>query len=318
MPSLLSAMLLRLFNWFLFAAELARLVTRLAYTLAECAFRLLVPKQKKNVANSVVVVTGAARGLGREIARIFAELGAKVVLLDIDQARNNETAKSIRSDGGKGFSFTCDVTDEDQVKKVAQKIGRLIGEVDILVNNAGIAQSMPILNMNPNQIRRTMEVNTLSHFWTIQEFLPKMLERRKGHIVAVSSMAGLIGAANYTEYCASKFAIMGLMLSLERELAQSDEGRNIRLSTVCPAILSKGFECTGLPFLSTWFPSIFPSMDVQVAAQEVVTRILREEDVIILPASFSLMHRLSLLLPHKVGRLVQEYLDYMVNPSVVD
>lgn len=291
---LFSTMILRLFNWFLFLNELTRLVVRLVFTSAECVFRLLVPKQKKNVANSVVVVTGAARGLGREMARIFAGLGAKVVLLDIDQARNNETAKAIRSEGGKGFSFTCDVTDEDQVKKVAQKIGRLIGEVDILVNNAGIAQSMPILNMNPNQIRRTMEVNTLSHFWTIQEFLPKMLERRKGHIVAVSSMAGLIGAANYTEYCASKFAIMGLMLSLERELAQSDEGQNIRVSTVCPAVLSKGFEHTGLPFLSNWFPSIFPPMDVEVAAQDVVTRILREDEMIILPASFSLMHKLSL------------------------
>ncbi|KAG0431124.1 hypothetical protein HPB47_022079 [Ixodes persulcatus] len=115
---------------------------------------------------------------------------------------------------------------------------------------------------------------------------------------------------------------MGLMLSLERELAQSDEGRNIRLSTVCPAILSKGFECTGLPFLSTWFPSIFPSMDVQVAAQEVVTRILREDDVIILPASFSLMHRLSL--PHRIlgsgdvaveGRVRDLSPDHVTGPS---
>lgn len=308
-------MILRLFNWFLFLSEIGWLLVRLAYSTAECAFRVVVPRSRKSVANNVVVLTGAARGLGREMAKIFADLGAKVVLLDIDQARNNEVAKAIRSNGGKGFSFTCDVTDEDQVKNIAQKVGRLIGEVDILINNAGIAQSMPILNMNPNQIRRTMEVNTLSHFWTIQEFLPKMLERKHGQIVAVSSLAGLIGAANYTEYCASKFAVMGLMLSLERELAQSDNGENIKMTTVCPAVLSKGLTSTGLPYLSKWFPRIFPPVDVRTAALEVVERILREDDFVILPASFSLIHKLSLLLPHRVGRLVQEYLDYMINPS---
>lgn len=307
-------MLLYLFNWLLFFVELARLFVRLALALAEAFYRTFVPKPRKDVSNSVVVVTGAARGLGREIARIFADLGAKVVLLDIDQARNNEMAKMIRATGGKGFSFTCDVTDEDQVRNIAQKIGRLIGDVDILVNNAGIAQAMPILNMNPNQVRRTMEVNTLSHFWMIQEFLPKMLERKRGHIVAVSSLAGLVGAANYTEYCASKFAVMGLMLSLERELSQTEPGRAIRLTTICPAVLSRGLFHTGLPYLSRWFPKVFPPVDVQVAAREVVDRVLRDQELIVLPASFNLVLKLSLVLPHRVGKLVQDYLDYMVNP----
>lgn len=309
-----SGMILLLFNWLLFCVELGRLFVRLALASAETLYRALVPKPRKDVSNSVVVVTGAARGLGREIARSFSNLGAKVVLLDIDQARNNELAKTIRASGGKGFSFTCDVTDEDQVKNIAQKIGRLIGDVDILVNNAGIAQAMPILNMNPSQVRRTMEVNTLSHFWMIQEFLPKMLERKKGHIVAVSSLAGLVGAANYTEYCASKFAVMGLMLSLERELSQTEAGRTIRLTTICPAVLSRGFSHMGLPYLSAWFPRIFPPVDASQAAREVVSRLLRDEELIVVPASFNLILKLSVLLPHSVGKIVQEYLDYMVNP----
>lgn len=309
-----SGMILLLFNWLLFWVELGRLFVRLALASAETLYRALVPKPRKDVSSSVVVVTGAARGLGREIARSFANLGAKVVLLDIDQARNNELAKTIRASGGKGFSFTCDVTDEDQVKNIAQKIGRLIGDVDILVNNAGIAQAMPILNMNPSQVRRTMEVNTLSHFWMIQEFLPKMLERKKGHIVAVSSLAGLVGAANYTEYCASKFAVMGLMLSLDRELSQTEAGRTIRLTTICPAVLSRGFSHMGLPYLSAWFPRIFPPVDANQAAREVVSRVLRDEELIVVPASFNLILKLSVLLPHSVGKIVQEYLDYMVNP----
>uniref|UniRef100_A0A023GEZ2 Putative hydroxysteroid 17-beta dehydrogenase 11 n=1 Tax=Amblyomma triste TaxID=251400 RepID=A0A023GEZ2_AMBTT len=173
---------------------------------------------------------------------------------------------------------------------------------------------MPILNMNPNQVRRTMEVNTLSHFWMIQEFLPKMLERKRGHIVAVSSLAGLVGAANYTEYCASKFAVMGLMLSLDRELSLTEAGRTVRLTTVCPAVLSRDFSHMGLPYLSAWFPRIFPPVDAKAAAREVVSRILRDQELIVLPASFSVILKLSQVLPHSVGKIVQEYLDYMVNP----
>lgn len=78
-------MILRLFNWFLFLSEIGWLLVRLAYSTAECAFRVVVPRSRKSVANNVVVLTGAARGLGREMAKIFADLGAKVVLLDIDQ-----------------------------------------------------------------------------------------------------------------------------------------------------------------------------------------------------------------------------------------
>ncbi|KAL3215930.1 hypothetical protein MRX96_033287 [Rhipicephalus microplus] len=121
-----TGMILCLFNWLLFSVELARLFVRLALASAESLYRTLVPKSRKDVSNSVVVVTGAARGLGREIACSFANLGAKVVLLDIDQARNNELAKTIPG----------------------------IGREGILV-------------------RRTMEVNTLSHFWMIQEFPPQ-------------------------------------------------------------------------------------------------------------------------------------------------
>ncbi|KAH7955200.1 hypothetical protein HPB49_025468 [Dermacentor silvarum] len=288
-----SGMILLLFNWLLFCVELGRLFVRLALASAETLYRALVPKPRKDVSSSVVVVTGAARGLGREIARSFANLGAKVVLLDIDQARNNELAKTIRASGGKGFSFTCDVTDEDQVKNIAQKIGRLIGDVDILVNNAGIAQAMPILNMNPSQVRRTMEVNTLSHFWEVtgsQHSLPMFF------------------------HSASKFAVMGLMLSLERELSQTEAGRTIRLTTICPAVLSRGFSHMGLPYLSAWFPRIFPPVDANQAAREVVSRVLRDEELIVVPASFNLILKLSVLLPHSVGKIVQEYLDYMVNP----
>lgn len=94
-----SGMILLLFNWLLFCVELGRLFVRLALASAETLYRALVPKPRKDVSNSVVVVTGAARGLGREIARSFANLGAKVVLLDIDQVSAVRATEDFGRDG---------------------------------------------------------------------------------------------------------------------------------------------------------------------------------------------------------------------------
>lgn len=98
------------------------------------------------------------------------------------------------------MAYQCDITDEASIARLAEQVERDLGEVDILVNNAGIVNCVPFEAMTSAQIRKTFEVNTFAHFWTMRQFLPSMKRRRSGHIVAVSSIAGLLGTANLTDY----------------------------------------------------------------------------------------------------------------------
>lgn len=116
--------------------------------------------------------------------------------------------------------YSCDVTDRDAVLKLADQIKRDIGLVSVLVNNAGIMPTKTFDKQTPDEIRKTFEVNVFAQFWTLEAFLPHMKQQNRGHIVALSSMAGMIGLPNLVPYSASKFAVRGLMEGLSNELRE--------------------------------------------------------------------------------------------------
>lgn len=120
---------------------------------------------KKSVADKIVVITGAGSGIGRETAIRFAHEGATLVLWDVDAAGNSKTAKLVRECGVKAFTYTCDVTKSEEVYRVAKRVKEEVGKVFILVNNAGIVAGKPFLDLKDEEIRKTMEVNTMAHFW---------------------------------------------------------------------------------------------------------------------------------------------------------
>ncbi|XP_064490243.1 short-chain dehydrogenase/reductase family 16C member 6-like isoform X2 [Ornithodoros turicata] len=194
----------------------------------------------KSLAGKVVLVTGSGHGVGRELALRFARLGAKVVLVDINTENNESVALEVKQEQGSAFAYQCDVSDEVQVQKLAQKVTSQLGAVSVLVNNAAVVNCQPMMQLNSTQVRRTVDVNLLAHFWLIREFLPGMLAQKEGHIVALSSIAGFIGTGYLTDYCASKFAVRGLMYALEEELYQMDQLDNIKLTIVCPMAINTG------------------------------------------------------------------------------
>ncbi|KAH9628422.1 hypothetical protein HF086_015952 [Spodoptera exigua] len=116
--------------------------------------------------------------------------------------------------------YRCDVTDREAIAVLAEKIRREVGEVTMLVNNAGIMPCKPLLQTSEKEIRTSFEVNIIAHLWLLQTFLPSMMERNHGHIVAMSSMAGVVGLRNLVPYCATKFAVRGLMEALHEELRE--------------------------------------------------------------------------------------------------
>lgn len=193
------------------------------------------------LANQVAVVTGAASGFGRIFSYALAEAGADIVLIDVNAERMEETAAHVRSLGRQTYSFTADVSDEGQVAAVFAEIQKKVDQVDILVNNAGIGGNFRgMIHEHPTkEWHRMIDVNLNSVFYCSREALKGMHSRRKGKIINISSIWGLVGGGflNAGGYATTK----GAIINLTREMALEYAPHNIQINAICP-----GFHRTGL------------------------------------------------------------------------
>ncbi|KAJ8322052.1 hypothetical protein KUTeg_000523 [Tegillarca granosa] len=213
----------------------------LIYYWIEAIILAFVPAsiRGKDVAGETVLITGAGSGIGRLMAVRFAQLGCRLVLWDINQSGNEETAQQVKAAGASVRTYTVDLSNREDIYKCAEKVKQDVSQVDILINNAGIVTGKKFLDSPDNLIQKTMEVNTMAHFWTCKAFLPGMMERNHGHIVNIASSAGLLGVNGLCDYCASKFAAVGFDESLRFELEmQGKDG--VHTTVVCPFYISTG------------------------------------------------------------------------------
>ncbi|WP_441682130.1 SDR family oxidoreductase [Flaviflexus sp.] len=168
---------------------------------------------------AVVLITGAASGIGKEMAEGAAHRGAKhVIVWDIDEEGGEIAASEIRSFGADATYYRVDLTDPDDVAAVGKRVLAEHGRVDVLINNAGIVTGKDFLDLTEEEIARTFDINALALYRTTRVFLPGMIERGKGSVTTIASAAGLLGVARQTDYSASKFAAVGFTESLRAEL----------------------------------------------------------------------------------------------------
>lgn len=186
----------------------------------------------------VAVVTGAALGMGRSLTGLLLREGCRVGMVDIRERELEEAGEELSS-LGRVAAFVCDVSRRDKVYDLAGLVHEELGPVDILVNNAGIVRSDPFLEKPDDSIERTVAVNLLAYFWTMKAFLPDMVAKRAGHVVNMASAGGLLGVPYITDYCATKFAVVGLTEALRQEFKLRDLG-NIRFTYVCPNTVATG------------------------------------------------------------------------------
>jgi short-subunit dehydrogenase len=164
---------------------------------------------------AVAVVTGASRGIGREVAKLAAQRGARVGLV----ARSRADLEAVLGEiGGRGAVATADVADREATEAALAQLGAEIGPVDILVNNAGIGSYGRVVDTPVEGFEHLMRVNYFSTVYATKACLPSMIERRRGHIVNVASIAGRIGAPLEAAYSASKFAMVGFTEALTFEV----------------------------------------------------------------------------------------------------
>jgi 2-deoxy-D-gluconate 3-dehydrogenase len=180
--------------------------------------------------DKVAVVTGAGRGLGQAAACALAEAGADVALLGRNERDLEATGDLIREMGRRAITVTTDVTSEDSVEEAAAAVTEKFGRVDILVNNAGIAPVAPLLEMTLSDLRRVMDTNVLGAFLCSRAFGAHMVAQRKGAIINIASIAGLVGEADTTAYSASKGALIAFTKSLAVEWAR----HNVTVNAIAP------------------------------------------------------------------------------------
>lgn len=202
---------MQVFSFFIFQNMLSfcLLVT---YTNSRNCFNLLkiIGGDLVRLQDKVAVVTGAGSGMGKAIATLYAQEGAKVVVSDIDEATASETVEVITANGGAAIAVVANVAKEDDIQNLIDKAVETYGTVDILVNNAGIMDSFEAAgDIEDEKWERIFAVNTTSVMRSTRKVLPIFLVKQKGVIINVASIGGLYGARAGAAYTASKHAVVG-------------------------------------------------------------------------------------------------------------
>ena len=185
-------------------------------------------------AGKVVVVTGAGSGIGRSSALLFARLGAKVHVADVNGESAQSVVREIEAAGGRASAHTVDVTDPPAVEQLAQRVFDEDGRVDVLHSNAGIGHAADIEETTVDDWQRVIGVNLLGMAYVNQAFIPRLIgQAGRSSIVNTASMAGLVAAPGMAPYSASKFGVVGMSEALNAELAE----HGIHVCAVCPGII---------------------------------------------------------------------------------
>ena len=189
----------------------------------------LMTESVHSSASRVVVITGAASGIGLATARRFDAAGDTVVMLDVDAERLGREAAVLGAP-----SFVVDVRDGESITATFTASATQVSRVDVLVNNAGIGVAADLLSSTWDDWQRTFDVNVHSMFHTCRAVLPGMLDRGAGIIVNTASVAGLVGIRDRAAYCTSKSAVIGFTRTLTADYAH----RGIRANAVCPGTVA--------------------------------------------------------------------------------
>jgi all-trans-retinol dehydrogenase (NAD+) len=202
--------------------------------------------------NARVLITGAASGIGREMAREAADRGAIVVAWDIDSTGLEALAAELQAKGTSVRTDVVDVTDRESIYATASRVNDQLGGVDVLVLNAGIVDKATILDSSDEMLDRVMDVNVNALFWGAKAFVPGMVERGRGHVVTIASITSIVPTPGMATYTVSKHAAYGFGETLRTELHSQAPG--VRSTVVMPFFIATGmFEGAGtvkLPFFT--------------------------------------------------------------------
>lgn len=181
----------------------------------------------------VALVTGASRGIGREIALTLCRSNFDVVVASPEVEKNEEVAETIRQCGGNTMTLDLDVSNRGSVKEGVDSVLKQMGRLDVLVNNAGITRDALSMRMKPEDWDKVLQINLTGAFYMSQAVIPPMMKERWGRIINIASVVGEMGNPGQANYVSSKAGLIGLTKCLAHELAS----RNITVNAVAPGYI---------------------------------------------------------------------------------
>lgn len=278
---------------------LSQLFYKFAYYFLPYRFRPV-----KDLTGDVVLITGSGNGLGRQLAARLANHNVKLVLWDNDKNSLEETRRlleetspdvTVRYD-------VVDVCDRRAVYEAAIEVKGQVGPVDLLINCTDAVNGERFVELNDEKILKSFDTNALSQVWVVKAFLPDMMERRRGHLVAVPCVSGLVGAGRLTDYCASQYAVVGFIESLRSELSLEGFDNQILTTLVFP-------YSTNNQVLRKIYDGLVTRLDDVQMAEEVIAAIRRGDMVHYVPETMSWVLMLKPFLPGKAIVALQRLLN---------
>jgi len=188
---------------------------------------------KEDLLGQVAIVTGSARGIGKAIALALATRGADVVITDVDESQAKATCEEIKALGRRSLAVRCDVSKKDEVDALIKQTTGEMGALDIMVNNAGITRDTLLVRMSEDQWDLVLDINLKGTFFGCQAAGKVMMKARKGKIVNLASIMGLVGNVGQANYAASKGGVIALTRTAAKELAS----RNVNVNAIAPGFI---------------------------------------------------------------------------------
>ncbi len=187
-----------------------------------------------DLSGQVALVTGGARGIGRTVAETLAAAGAKIACVDVNPETLAQAVEDLRAAGATAEAFVCDVTNSERVNQVVEEVVEKLGRLDILVNNAGITRDNLLMRMKDDQWDAVIAINLKGTFLFTRAATRPMMKARRGRIINIASVSGLMGNPGQANYSASKAGVIGLTHTTAKELAS----RNITVNAVAPGFIA--------------------------------------------------------------------------------
>jgi 2-keto-3-deoxy-L-fuconate dehydrogenase len=225
-----------------------------------------------SLSKKTAVITGGGSGIGKAVAEVFAQQGATVLILELNEEAAAESLKNISARGGKAYSFGCNVADQGAVKNVMARIVQQTGRVDILVNSAGIAHIGKLENTSEADLERIFQVNVKGVYNTMFAVIEQMKNQGGGVILNLSSVASAVGIADRFAYSMSKGAVLTMTYSVAKDYVQ----HNIRCNCISPARVHTSFVDG---FLKANYPGKEQEMFDRLSKTQPIGRMGKPEEI---------------------------------------
>lgn len=249
------------------------------------------------IKDATVLITGGASGIGKLMGELCLQEGAKrLIIWDVDQHKSKELAAFLLSRGYEVHIYYIDLRNVDEIMLAATDIKQKFGGIDLLFNNAGVIVGKEFYHHTHQEIDFTMCINTNALMHVALEFIPGMIEKKKGHIINIASAAGLVSSPKMSVYTASKHAVIGWSESLRLELESIS--KDLHVTTVTPSYISTGmFEGVR--------SSVVPILKPETAARKIISGVKKNKIFIRMP-------RIVYVVPFVKGVLPQRWFDVVV------